>query len=179
MDRRRVLIGGGGIAGLGLAPMLARTGVAVEVIERAPVWGPAGTGMYLPGNAVRALRALGLEARVASRAIEIRRQRFCDRRGRLLCEVDVAGLWAAVGPCVALHRADLHALLREAAREVPIRLGLSVERLAQRDGIVSVEFSDATSGEYDLVIGADGIHSAVRGLTFNPAAVPRPVGQLG
>jgi 2-polyprenyl-6-methoxyphenol hydroxylase-like FAD-dependent oxidoreductase len=177
--RRRVLIVGGGIAGLALAPMLARTGVAVELIEREPAWRPRGTGMYLPGNAARALRALGLETRVASRAIEILRQRFCDHRGRLLCEVDVAKLWAGVGPCLALHRADLHAFLREAAGEVPIRTGLAVERLAQRDGIVSVEFSDGTSGEYDLVVGADGIHSAVRRLTFDAMAMPRPVGQVG
>jgi FAD-dependent urate hydroxylase len=178
-DRRRVLIVGGGIAGLALAPMLARTGVAVDVIEREPAWRHAGTGVYLPGNAARALRALGLEAQVASRAVEIARQRFCDHRGRLLCEVDVAELWAAVGPCLALHRAELHALLREAAGDVPIRTGLAVERLDQRDGIVAVEFSDGTNGDYDLVVGADGIHSAVRRLTFEPTAVPRPVGQVG
>jgi FAD-dependent urate hydroxylase len=179
MDRRRVLIVGGGIAGLALAPVLARSGVAVDVIEREPAWRHAGTGMYLPGNAARALRALGLEARVASRAVEIARQRFCDHRGRLLCEVDVAELWAAAGPCLALHRADLHGLLREAAGDVPLRTGLAVKRLAQRDGIVSVGFSDGTSGEYDLVVGADGIHSAVRRLTFAPTAAPRPVGQIG
>jgi 2-polyprenyl-6-methoxyphenol hydroxylase-like FAD-dependent oxidoreductase len=179
MDRRRVLIVGGGIAGLALAPMLARTGVEVEVVERERAWRPAGTGMYLPGNAARALRALGLEAQVASRAVEIARQRFYDHHGRLLCEVDVAGLWAAVGPCLALHRAELHALLREAAGEVPIRIGLAVERLAQRDRAVSVDFSDGTSGAYDLVVGADGIHSAVRRLAFEPTAVPRPVGQIG
>lgn len=102
MDRRRVLIVGGGIAGLALAPMLARTGVEVEVAEREHAWRPAGTGMYLPGNAARALRALGLEAPVALRAVEIARQRFYDHHGRLLCEVDVAELWAAVGPCMAL-----------------------------------------------------------------------------
>jgi FAD-dependent urate hydroxylase len=179
MARQRALIAGGGIAGLALAPLLARAGLAVELIERAPTRQPAGTGMYLPGNAVRALRVLGLESQVASRAIEIRRQRFCDHRGRLLCEVDVAQLWAAVGPCLALHRADLHALLREAARGVPIRRGLAVQRLAQRDGTVFVEFSDATGDEYDLVIGADGINSAVRRLTFDRVAVPRPVGQIG
>ena len=95
-DRRRVLVVGGGIAGLALAPMLARTGVAVEVIEREPAWRHAGTGIYLPGNAVRALGVLGLEAAVASRAVEIARQRFCDHRGRLLFEVDVSELWAAV-----------------------------------------------------------------------------------
>jgi FAD-dependent urate hydroxylase len=178
-DRRRVLVVGGGIAGLALAPMLARAGVAVEVIEREPAWRPAGTGIYLPGNAARALRALGLQAQVASRAVEIARQRFYDHRGRLLCEVDVAELWAPVGPCLAVHRAELHALLREAADDESIRTGVAVERLAQRDGIVSVEFSDGTSGEYDLVVGADGIDSAVRRLTFGPTAVPRPVGQVG
>jgi FAD-dependent urate hydroxylase len=178
-DRRRVLIVGGGIAGLALAPMLARTGVEVDVIEREPEWRHAGTGIYLPGNALRALRALGLEAGVTSRAVEIACQRFCDHRGGLLFEVDVAELWAAVGPCLAVHRAELHTLLREAADDESIRTGLAVERLAQRDGIVSVEFSDGTSGEYDLVVGADGIHSAVRRLTFEPTAVPRPVGQVG
>ena len=179
MDRRRVLIVGGGIAGLALAPMLARTGVEVEVVERERAWRPAGTGMYLPGNAARALCAFGLEAQVASRAVEIAHQRFYDHHGRLLCEVDVAELWAAVGPCLAVHRAELHALLREAADDVPIRIGLAVKRLAQRDGAVSVDFSDGTSGAYDLVVGADGIHSSVRRLAFEPTAVPRPVGQIG
>lgn len=179
MDRRRVLIVGGGIAGLALAPMLAQTGVEVEVAQREREWRPAGTGMYLPGNAARALRALGLEAQVALRAVDIARQRFYDHHGRLLCEVDVADLWAAVGPCLAVHRAELHALLREAAGEVPIRIGLAVKHLAQRDDTVFVDFSDGTSGTYDLVVRADGIHSAVRRLAFEATAVPRPVGQIG
>jgi FAD-dependent urate hydroxylase len=179
MGGRRVLIVGGGIAGLALARMLARTGARPEVIEREPVWRPAGAGMYLPGNATCALRALGLGAQVVRRSVAIPRQRFCDHRGRLLCEIDVAALWAPVGPCLALHRADLHGLLREAAGDVPIRMGLVADRIAQRDGIVSVECSDGTSAEYDLVVAADGINSAVRRLTFGPTAEPHPVGQVG
>jgi FAD-dependent urate hydroxylase len=175
----RALIVGGGIAGLALARMLVRVGVTPEVIEREPAWRPAGTGMYLPGDAARALRGLGLEAQVARRAVEIPRQRFCDHRGRLLCEVDVATLWAAVGPCLAVGRAELHEVLREGATGAPVRLGLGVERIEQRDGMASVEFSDGTSGDYDLVVAADGIHSAVRRLVFEPSAVPRPVGQTG
>jgi 2-polyprenyl-6-methoxyphenol hydroxylase-like FAD-dependent oxidoreductase len=136
MGVRRVLIVGGGIAGLALAPMLARTGVTVEVIEREPALRPAGTGIYLPGNAARALRALGLEAQVASRAVEIPRQQFYDHHGRPLFEVNVAELWAAVGPCLALHRAELHTILRDAAGDVPTRIGLALERLAQHNGIV-------------------------------------------
>ena len=179
MSGRRVLIVGGGIAGLALARMLARAGVSLEVIEREPAWRPSGSGMYLPGNAARALRALGLEAHVASRAVEIPRQRFRDQRGRLLFEVNVAELWRPVGPCLAIHRADLHELLLEAAGDVPIRLGLTVDRVTDQDRIVSVEFSDGTSGDYDLVVAADGIGSAVRRLTFGRTALPRPVGQIG
>jgi 2-polyprenyl-6-methoxyphenol hydroxylase-like FAD-dependent oxidoreductase len=70
MDRRRVLIVGAGVAGLALARMPARAGVAVGVIEREGAWA-SGTGMYLPGNAARALRMLGLEAEVSSRAVQI------------------------------------------------------------------------------------------------------------
>ena len=179
MDGRRTLIVGGGIAGLALARMLVRIGVTPEVIEREPVWRPAGTGMYLPGNAARGLRRLGLEPQVAGRAVEIPRQRFCDHRGRLLCEVDVAKLWAGVGPCLAVGRAELHEVLREGASGVPVRLGLGAQEILQRDGIVSVEFSDGTSGDYDLVVAADGIHSAVRRLTFGPSSVPQPAGQIG
>ena len=179
MSGRRVLIVGGGIAGLALARTLTRIGERPEVIEREPAWRHAGTGIYLPGNATRALRALGLGAEVASRSVEIQRQRFCDHRGRLLREVDVAALWRPVGPCLAMHRADLHELLLEAAGDVPIRLGQSLERVTQRDGIVSVECADGTSGDYDLVVGADGINSAIRRLTFEPTPAPHAVGQIG
>jgi FAD-dependent urate hydroxylase len=162
---RRVLIVGGGIAGLALARALARDGAAVEVIERDAVPRTAGAGLYLPGNAVRALRALGVEPH----GCEIPRQRFCDHRGRLLCEVDVARLWAGVGPCLALDRSDLHTLLLEAAGDVPIRRGLTVERIAGQ----AVELSDGSGDDYDLVVGADGIHSSVRALAFGAGAAPR------
>ena len=180
MDRRRVLIVGGGIAGLALAPMLARTGDEVEVVERERAWRPAGTGMYLPGNAARALRALGLEAQVASRAVEIAHQRFYDHRGRLLCEVDVAELWAAVGPCLAVHRAELHALLREAAGEVPIRIGLAVERVAQRDGTVSVELQRRNERRRTISwSGRTGSTARCAGWRSSRRRCPGPVGQIG
>jgi FAD-dependent urate hydroxylase len=174
----RVLIVGGGIAGLALARKLADSGLSLEVIEREAAWRRAGTGIYLPGNASRALRALGLEAQVASRAVEIATQRVRDHRGRLLGEIDVAKLWAAVGPCLALGRAELHDVLLQAPQDVPIRMGLAIERCAQHNGVVSVELSDGSGGDYDLVVGADGINSSVRRLAFDAAAAARPVGQV-
>jgi FAD-dependent urate hydroxylase len=173
----RVLVVGAGIAGLAAARALARAGLAVDIVEREPAWGGEGTGVYLPGNAARALRALGLEQAVAERAVAIPRQRISDARGRLLVEIDVAQLWQGVGPCLALHRADLHAVLREGARGVPTRMGVEVSALRERKDTVSVELDDGSVGEYELVIGADGIHSAVRRLAFGAEA--RPVGQVG
>jgi 2-polyprenyl-6-methoxyphenol hydroxylase-like FAD-dependent oxidoreductase len=174
-----VLIVGAGVAGLAAARALGGAGLVPELVEREPAWGDAGTGIYLPGNATRALRALGLEHAVVDRAVAIPKQRFGDARGRLLLEVDVAALWNGVGPCLALRRADLHAALLEGAGEAPIRMGVGVHAFHERNGTVAVEFDDESTGEYDLVIGADGVHSTVRRLAFGDDASARPVGQLG
>ena len=162
-----------------MARTLARASFAAEVVEREPTWDGAGTGIYLPGNASRALRGLGLQQAVWERGIVIARQRVSDHRGRLLVEVDLAELWDSVGPCLALHRADLHAVLLDGARDVPIRMGVELRRLREQDGAVTVEFGDGTAREYDLVIGADGIRSAVRRLAFGDDAAAEPVGQVG
>ncbi len=63
----RVLVVGAGIAGLGTARALRRRGLVADVVERQPTWTHTGAGIFLPGNAVRALRALGLESAVAER----------------------------------------------------------------------------------------------------------------
>jgi FAD-dependent urate hydroxylase len=61
---------------------------------------------------------------------------------------------------------------------MPIRMGASLHRLSQEDGAVTVEFDDVSVGDYDLVIGADGIHSQVRRRLFRGADAVRPVGQV-
>jgi FAD-dependent urate hydroxylase len=175
----RVLVVGAGIGGLAVARTLARAGFTVEVVERQPAWGEAGTGIYLPGNAARALRALGLLEAVMDRGVVIPRQRVSDDRGRLLVEVDLAALWDGVGPCLALPRAHLHAVLLDGARDVPIRMGVDVRGLGERNGTLSVEFGDGTASDYDFVVGADGIRSTVRRLAFGDDATARPVGQVG
>ena len=113
MEQLRVLVVGAGLAGLALARALRQVGSDPEVIDRAAAWEVAGTGIYLPANGARALRALGLERTVADRGAEIGRQRVLDPRGRVLVDVDLHRFWGDVGPCLALHRAELHQVLRE------------------------------------------------------------------
>jgi FAD-dependent urate hydroxylase len=175
-DDLRILVVGAGIGGLGVARALAQRGIAVDVVEREQAWAHTGAGVYLPGNALRALRALGLESAVMERAAPITYQSICDHRGRLLAQIELAPLWGEVGACVAMHRADLHDILTSWGHGVPVRMGRPVQQLHQHGDIVTVGFTDGSTGDYDLVIGADGVHSTVRDLAFGQGWV-RPLGQ--
>ena len=171
-----MLIVGAGVAGLALARALRRRNIAPEVIERMPEWETSGAGLYLPGNSVRALDELGIWAELAAGANPIVRQRFLDHRGRRLADIDVRSYWDGVAGCVAMRRAALHEALRAGSAEVPLRLGLSVTELDDDGQAKRVRFSDGSTGAYDLVVGADGVHSTIRGLAVGgPPA--RYVGQ--
>jgi 2-polyprenyl-6-methoxyphenol hydroxylase-like FAD-dependent oxidoreductase len=171
----RVLVVGAGIAGLALARALYERGITVEVVERTTAWRSTGAGLYLPGNAVRALSELGVGSAVAARANPIERQRILDHRGRVLADIDVHRFWDGVGGCIAIQRAALHEALLEATADVPARLGTSVTDLENGDA-PRVTFSDGSSGSYHLVVGADGVHSTIRSLALGGAPA-RNVGQ--
>jgi 2-polyprenyl-6-methoxyphenol hydroxylase-like FAD-dependent oxidoreductase len=73
--------------------------------------------------------------------------------------------------------ADLHEVLASHGDPLPVRMRVSPQGLSQQDGTATVEFDEGSAGRYDLVIGADGIHSTVRQLAVGAGAV-RPLGQL-
>jgi 2-polyprenyl-6-methoxyphenol hydroxylase-like FAD-dependent oxidoreductase len=173
----RILIVGGGIAGLALGRALRERGFVPEIVERAASWPAGGTGLYLPGNGVRALGALGLADKVLARAVGMSHQRILDHKGRLLAEIELAKLWNPVGPCVGIARGELHGILLEGAAGVPMRLGTTLATLSQENDEINVTFADGSSGTYDIVVGADGIHSSIRQLVFGSIR-PRHLGQL-
>ena len=172
-----VLIVGAGIAGLALGRALRARGISAEIIERTTAWTPAGTGIYLPANGVRALQSLGIGDAVTSRSVRMTYQRILDNRGRLLAEVDLDAVWGAVGPCVGMRRADLHSMLLDGAHGVPLRLGTTVTALTESHDAVTVVFDDGVQRECDVVVGADGVHSTIRRLAFG-STPPHYVGQV-
>jgi FAD-dependent urate hydroxylase len=170
-DAGRILIVGGGIAGLSLAIALRRAGADAELVERSPAWPAVGAGIVLHANAVRALRALGVGEAINAASSPLPRWEFFDQHGEQLSETDLTYLWRDVGPCLAITRIGLQEILLEAAH-VHCRLGMALSGLAQDGNLVSVTFADGSAGEYDLVVGADGINSTVRRLAIS-AEPPR------
>jgi FAD-dependent urate hydroxylase len=165
----RILIVGGGIAGLTLATALHRLGFAAELVECSPTWQTVGAGIMLHGNGVRILRTLGMSADVEQAGTILRRWGFCDQQGEQLCEIDLQALWGEVGPTIGIARTRLQQVLLAGAADVSCRLGIALTSLAQDEQRVRVGFSDGSSGDYDLVIGADGLASTVRRLTLEQA----------
>ena len=169
----RILIVGGGIAGLTLATALHQQGFGPELVECSPEWPAIGAGIMLQANGLRVLRALGLAAAVEEAGAVVRHWAWCDQHGEVLSSTDLAGVWGGVGPCVGIARPVLQQVLLAGATAVPYRLGTAVTSLTQKvqNQCVWVGFSDGSSGEYDLVIGADGLGSTVRELALGTSSI--------
>ncbi|MEU7788018.1 FAD-dependent oxidoreductase [Amycolatopsis sp. NPDC049159] len=159
-----VLVVGAGLAGTGTAILLASRGVAVDLVETRPAIGAGGSGITLQGNALRVLRDLGVwpAVRAGGYCFDSLGLRAPD--GSLLAEFPDARTGGPDLPAtLGMPRPALARVLGDRAREAgaKIRFGLSPTELTE-DG--DVTFSDGSTGRYDLVVGADGIRSATRGL---------------
>jgi 2-polyprenyl-6-methoxyphenol hydroxylase-like FAD-dependent oxidoreductase len=166
----KIAIIGGGIGGLTAAVALARKGLAAEVYEQAPVLEEVGAGVGLWPNAMTALQPIGLSGKVAQLAVTVTRQGLRRSDGAwLMCfpgEV-MARRWGS--GFVLVHRAELQRLLAAELDRSAIHLGARCAGLEDSGRAVTARFADGREVRADVLVGADGVHSAVRAAAFGPA----------
>ena len=187
----RVAIVGSGVAGTTAAILLAEGGVDVDVFEQKPDLSALGSGITLQGNALRVFDRLGVWDRVkeAGYAFDTTGLRAPGPDAPVIAQISDAPTGGPDYPAVAgMYRPDLARILADRATELGarIRYGTTVTSFTQDDEGVDVTLSDGSTGRYDLLVGADGLHSDIRrqlGVEVEPertgmgiwrAFVPRP-----
>ncbi len=183
----KIAIAGAGIGGLTAAMCLKRAGFDVHVFDAVSELKPLGVGINIQAGAVRILSGLGLEPALAATGIETRELRYANRHGQTIW-ADPRGRHAGLPwPQFSIHRGELQMILFHAARKMlgaeRIGFGRRIAGFEQAGGKVTVRFVDRDgrpAGDFvaDILIGADGIHSAVRAQLYPDEGPPKWQGIL-
>ncbi len=179
-SQARIGIVGAGIGGLAVAALLQRAGHAVTIFEQAPRFARVGAGIQMGANAMKALRALGIENEV--RRIGFRPESLLNvdyDTGAVTNELPGGdALEARYGaPHMCLHRADLHGALAATVAPGTIQFGRRLAGIEAGPTSVTLAFEDGGRATMDAVIGADGVHSIVRERMLGPEQ-PRFTGRV-
>ncbi|MFI0409236.1 FAD-dependent monooxygenase [Actinomadura sp. 3N508] len=179
IETPKIAILGGGIGGLAAAAFLGRAGLRSTVYEQAPVLKEVGAGLVVAPNAARLLRRLGVMEVLLRGAVQLdvgwEFRRWQD--GTVLSAEDLAADCERLygEHTYTVHRAELLEVIRSAVPEETVRLGKRCTALDLGGERPSLRFADGEVVEADIVIGADGVHSVVRGAI----AEPRPAAFSG
>jgi 2-polyprenyl-6-methoxyphenol hydroxylase-like FAD-dependent oxidoreductase len=166
----RIAISGAGVAGSALAHWLHRTGHRPTLIEQAPSFRAGGYMIDFWGVGYQAARRMGIEQQVRAAGYQVRSVRSVGPRGEVKADLGVDAFRRMIGEdFTSLPRGDLAAAVYRTVRDdVETVFGDTIAAIEEHDDGVRLTFANAAPRDFDLLIGADGLHSNVRSLAFGP-----------
>ncbi|KQV13814.1 FAD-dependent monooxygenase [Kitasatospora sp. Root107] len=168
MPSARVLISGAGIAGTTVAYWLHRHGFEPTVVERAAEIRNGGYKVDIRGAALDVVTRMGLRETIGAHRTDVRTGSIVDAAGKRVAAMDGDTFGGRQAQDAELLRGDLNRILHESTKgEVEYLFDDSIAALDESADHVTVTFASGLVREYDLVIGADGLHSVTRALAFD------------
>lgn len=164
-----VLVVGGGFSGMAAAIQLRKAGIAVDLVEIDPQWQPLGAGITVNGPTLRALETIGVYAEFVRRGFVSDGIELYFPDGKKMADLPTPRpMHSTVSGGGGILRPVLADILARATRAaaVDVRLGCTWTAIDQSPDSVQVAFNDGSTRHYDLVVGADGVHSTLRALLF-------------
>ena len=165
-----ILISGAGVAGTALAYWLRRHGHTPTVVERAESSREGGYKIDIRGAALSVVERMGLLDEIRAMATDVRTGSVVDAGGRRVASMDGDTFGGRAHGDAEILRGDLQRLLFEATKDVEYLWGDSIADLRDTGAGVDVTFASGTTRTFDLVVGADGLHSVTRAKAFGPDA---------
>ena len=162
----RILVAGAGLGGLTLVRALQGFDASIDIVERSSTFAPMGVGIVLHPNGMAVLAHLGLSEMVRAKGNVIRRMELIRENYRL--DLLLSEVWSGAShSTISILRPDLHEILAQASlsvrqNNVRLRMGCRVTAVNISDGEPQAIFDDGTIERYDLIVAADGVHSAIR-----------------
>lgn len=162
----KILISGAGIAGLTLAYWLKRYGFEPTLVERAPALLTGGYKLDMRGSALDVLQRMGIYEKLRQKNTNMQNAILVDKQGKTIDEMDGEAFGHRSGNDIEVVREDICRILYEHLKDVVILFNDVIEAVEQTASGVDVRFKQSSKQHFDLLIGADGLHSKVRHLVF-------------
>ncbi|WP_417537448.1 FAD-dependent oxidoreductase [Marinomonas sp.] len=176
----KVLVIGGGFSGMSAAIKMRSHGIQVDLVEIDPEWCELGAGISINGASMRALESLGLYQQVVEQGCVTDGVAIHLAHGPLIMELPTPSpVGSSVGGSGGIFRPTLARIMSNATLEsgVNVRLGCTYTDIQQTESGAVVTFTDGSTHDYDLVVGADGVHSKLRKEFFPEVPDPEYIGQ--
>ncbi|MGH7885078.1 MAG: FAD-dependent monooxygenase [Thermodesulfobacteriota bacterium] len=162
----KVLIVGGGIAGLTLAGLLQQRGFTPKVVEQASEYGKVGYVIVIWPSGSRVLKGLGLYEQLKKAGCHFTKYNVYDYKGNIINSYTIEKVIKKYGPIISIYRPELINILRKAIDPNLIKMNTTISSIKETDDCVEVEYDDGLAEKFDIVIGCDGIKSKTRSHIF-------------